>query len=340
MFKLLLNISGEHGNSELNRIEYLDGWRGIAILFVLISHFLSLKAFDFGRMGVDIFFVLSGMLMANILFIKRVSLKTFYKRRISRIAPIFIIYVCSVYLVSYLANLSEEHGNLFYTLSFLRTYLPTTPDIWNTGIPTGHLWSLNIEEHCYIFLSLLTLFAFIRKKEGILLIMLGITAIAIHYLYIKIPKHSISNFQLRTEVAASHILLSAGYFLVKDNIKHLIPKWLPILTFLAAIFCYHQKAPWFTSWLFTPFLFAFTVNHLDLIPDSIKKALSFTPLRLFGLWSFSIYLWQQPFYHYLTKGNSGSIWFGILSLLLSIAAGMLSFFLIENPVRKYLNNNW
>jgi len=44
-------------------MRYLDGWRGLAILLVLEGHFLSILPLNTGRLGVDVFFCLSGFLM-------------------------------------------------------------------------------------------------------------------------------------------------------------------------------------------------------------------------------------------------------------------------------------
>ena len=63
--------------ARLRHIDYLDGWRGLAIALVLQSHFLAIGGFNSGRLGVHVFFVLSGLLMGRILFIKRVPLGTF-----------------------------------------------------------------------------------------------------------------------------------------------------------------------------------------------------------------------------------------------------------------------
>ncbi len=49
--------------SQNNRIQYLDGWRGIAILFVLLGNVFMIGFMDMGRFGVDVFFVLSGLLL-------------------------------------------------------------------------------------------------------------------------------------------------------------------------------------------------------------------------------------------------------------------------------------
>ncbi|CAH0287860.1 hypothetical protein SRABI118_03981 [Massilia sp. Bi118] len=38
-------------------IPYLDGWRGLAIVFLLIGHFLPVPGLNFGAIGVSLFFV-------------------------------------------------------------------------------------------------------------------------------------------------------------------------------------------------------------------------------------------------------------------------------------------
>ena len=86
------------------RVDYLDGWRGMAIALVLQGHFFPLSGFESGYLGVDIFFCLSGLLMSRILFVQRVPLATFYKRRISRIFPVFLLFVVLVYGTALLAG--------------------------------------------------------------------------------------------------------------------------------------------------------------------------------------------------------------------------------------------
>jgi peptidoglycan/LPS O-acetylase OafA/YrhL len=61
-------------HSGSGRLSYLDGWRGLAIICVLAGHFLFIKSFNLGPFGVELFFVLSGRLMADILFVFREDL--------------------------------------------------------------------------------------------------------------------------------------------------------------------------------------------------------------------------------------------------------------------------
>lgn len=321
-----------------NRFGYLDGWRGIAIALVLISHFIQDPG-AYGRMGVDVFFVLSGLLMANILFVKRMPLGKFYKRRFSRIFPVFFIYLSLVSFVSYMWDLSREHENFLYHLFFLRTFFPSDSFIWAAGIPVEHLWSLAVEEHAYLILSVLTIFLKKRTHIAFVLFMVGVLSIATHYYYIY--SHLPDRYLIRTEANLSFIFLSAAYFLTKDKFTRFIPQWLPVFTFLLALFFYSPYAHWAFKFILAPFVLAFTVNHLDGLSFFVKQILCLGYLRLLGIWSFSIYLWQQPLYFYISK--PGVYLFdgiGVTFFTVSIFLGALSFYLLENPIRGYLNNNW
>ena len=73
----------------------LDGLRGLAILLVLVYHnFGFINYFFFGWLGVDLFFVLSGFLITDILLKtlgKPGYLKNFYGRRLLRIFPLYYL---------------------------------------------------------------------------------------------------------------------------------------------------------------------------------------------------------------------------------------------------------
>ena len=107
------NVTMDHVTSPHERLDYLDGWRGLAIALVLQSHFLPIDGFDSGILGVDIFFCLSGLLIAKLLFIKRTPLITFYERRINRILPVFILFLSVMYLLAYF-----EGKQIDWTLDF------------------------------------------------------------------------------------------------------------------------------------------------------------------------------------------------------------------------------
>lgn len=317
-----------------HRVASLDGWRGLAILLVLQAHFLPLVGFDSGQTGVSIFFSLSGMLMSEILFVRRVPLATFYKRRVSRILPAFVFFVCTVFGVAAWLRGTGSTVEFLSTLFFMRTYYPAVPDTWHTGLPIGHLWSLNVEEHCYVFLSVITVFAILRGREAWVLAVATLASIVLYYVYLKSASMAGQSFEIRTEVAASFLLASAGYLLVRDRVKPYVKSWMPIAAIAIAVGGFVSGARWWVSALLAPLALAFAVNHLQQMPRLCRRGLEGRALCRIGVWSYSIYLWQQPFYIYATSLPPG------VPLAGGVLLGLASFYLLENPTREWLNKHW
>lgn len=319
-----------------NRIDVWDGWRGMAIIFLLCGHFANTSWISEGRMGVDFFFVLSGMLMSSILFEKRMNLKDFYIRRFSRIIPAFTLFVLITFLVAKLISLDFSANEVLANLTFLRTYYPADPHIWSTDVPVGHLWSLNVEEHAYVIMSLLTLFILRNTNAAYVLLILGFISIGICFYYYSLGELAPKDFEIRTESAVSFIFLSAGYNLLRKQQKITVHPLLPVMTLLIAVMCYLSIAPTWLAFSLSPLLLAFTLNHLLESAQLFRNLLELKIVRLMGIWSFSIYLWQQPFYRFNWKIPGPDF----IGLILAITVGVLSFYLFENPVRAWINNRW
>ena len=332
------NLKGAVNNIDTEtspRTDYLDGWRGVSILCVLQGHFIALPIpVDFGRFGVCMFFALSGMLMSNLLFIERQPLSKFYRRRISRIVPTFVLFVTTMFTLSGLWNTAFSWNEFISTLLFTRTYFPY-PGIWKTEIPIGHIWSLNIEEHSYIFMSFLTLLPFLKRREGPFLIAGGATCIVIGFIYVRLGSSAPFWGPLGTEVAASFLLMSAGYRLVCDRVRQYVPPWLPVLSLVLAMYL-SQGGSWWMQPMASPVLLAFAVNHLPETRPWFKTLLSSQALRLAGLCSFSIYLWQQPFFSTKAIFPGGPY----SALACAVIVSLLSYHLVEKPSRTWLNRNW
>ena len=125
------------------RINSLDGLRGIAILFVLLIHH---KLFNNGWMGVDLFFVLSGFLITQILWTERTSTfywKRFYIKRATRIMPPLVLTILLAWIFTPGASAYAALGYLLTLGGFMElTKYHITP--------LGPLWSLAVEEHFYL----------------------------------------------------------------------------------------------------------------------------------------------------------------------------------------------
>jgi peptidoglycan/LPS O-acetylase OafA/YrhL len=165
----------------------LDGFRGIAILLVLMHHFggsvlpdshstlaakLLAKIYAAGWIGVEMFFVLSGFLITTILLRAKAnngSLTSFFGRRVLRIFPLYYLFLV-LFLAVFPAVFPEQTAvgeqviadqayywsylNNFYMIFILQHWAPYN---------CGHLWSLAVEEQFYIFWPFCVYFLGSRK---------------------------------------------------------------------------------------------------------------------------------------------------------------------------------
>lgn len=146
------------------RIPQLDAVRGLAILVVMLHNispkyplFRSDKLFTDGWMGVDLFFVLSGLLITGILLDTKQSagyFKNFYVRRCLRIWPLYYSLLFFMFVVVRFLNPSEYHvavqtSSPWWAFPlFLQNFL--LPISTNAAGPLGVTWSLAIEEQFYL----------------------------------------------------------------------------------------------------------------------------------------------------------------------------------------------
>jgi peptidoglycan/LPS O-acetylase OafA/YrhL len=146
------------------RIPQLDAVRGLAILVVMLHNispkyplFHSDQLFTNGWMGVDLFFVLSGLLITGILLDTKQSagyFKNFYVRRCLRIWPLYYSLLFFMFVVVRFLNPSEYHvvvqtSSAWWAFPlFLQNFL--LPISTNAAGPLGVTWSLAIEEQFYL----------------------------------------------------------------------------------------------------------------------------------------------------------------------------------------------
>ncbi|MDQ1924584.1 acyltransferase family protein [Massilia pseudoviolaceinigra] len=334
-------------SSPTKHIPCLDGWRGLAIIAVLVSHFKWTQELPWlGGFGVQLFFVLSGFLMGNLLFIKKVPLKDFFVRRMSRVFPTFWLFVIAMAL--YAAFLQPvrhvaSRGELLSTFAFLCSYFPADMSIWHRAWPIGHLWSLSVEEHSYMFLAAGALLVGNLKNRyaGAAFLLAGTAAImAVNAYYPSHPPAGATPWFLRSESAAIGLVAAAAYRVTAASTQATwlreSPPWLPVLSFIMAIACYSIFAHKRLQYTVGPLCLAYTINHLERTPQIVRQLLSSKVMQWFGVCSFSLYLWQQPIYYAVIEGRFPPM----AGLVAAIAVGAASYFLFENPMRLYLNRKW
>lgn len=149
------------------RDEYLvqlDGLRFVAVALVLWDHWTpEPHLLPLGALGVNLFFVLSGFLIARILLTSKDKnygqtsglknyLRKFYIRRTLRIFPIYYLSL----LVLWLLNDPSVRGKAWWQIFYASNIYIATKETW-FGI-TDHFWSLAVEEQFYIFFPILIFF--------------------------------------------------------------------------------------------------------------------------------------------------------------------------------------
>jgi peptidoglycan/LPS O-acetylase OafA/YrhL len=154
------------------RANGLDTLRALAISLVFAYHYMVFVSREqtfgwfsvVGWVGVDLFFVLSGYLIANLLFAGiagggRLSLAAFYARRALRTLPVFW-FVLALYFIFPQVMGGRTPPPLWSFLTFTQNF-GLAP-----GTAFSHAWSLCIEEQFYLVLPLALLLAarFVQRR--------------------------------------------------------------------------------------------------------------------------------------------------------------------------------
>ncbi|MCZ8407558.1 acyltransferase [Achromobacter sp. SIMBA_011] len=146
------------------RIEYLDWLRALAVAMVVLGHSANAVA-PGGRIGVSIFFVLSGFLIADILLRDGImtpgNVAKFIVRRVGRIYPMYAFQLCAILVYYWIFN-PEHLGTISAALRPMVIFRPG-PDHW-FGYGIGVLWTLRIEFWFYVTFPLVLWLAFLLRR--------------------------------------------------------------------------------------------------------------------------------------------------------------------------------
>jgi peptidoglycan/LPS O-acetylase OafA/YrhL len=151
-------------------VRELDAIRGVAALAVVAYH-LDPGTWGWGRTGVDLFFVLSGYLITQILLRHRGSgglLAAFYARRGLRIWPIYYLALLACVAANPLLGRPYPMDGLIAHLTFTQN----VPLYWSGPVPPFtpallHTWTLALEEQFYLIWPALVALAGRRRVAAL-----------------------------------------------------------------------------------------------------------------------------------------------------------------------------
>lgn len=318
------------------RLAYLDGWRGLAILGVVVDHTVRVPGINTAQYGVELFFVLSGRLMAEILFFNNFPLNDFFVRRFTRVWPVLAIFVLVMMVTPPLA-ISPAAALSLITFTWNYAHILAPFDYAHVQ----HLWSLCVEEHSYVILGMVAYFTCRNRRKAAVAIagIIGLcwTSMLIRAAYLNQSFHSTYWW---TDIRASSILLPCLAYLCKDYLFWILRPILPLASlgaFIVATVVFSRAGvPSPVQFSLGTGLLAVSIVCLPKADPRLLRLLEVRWLVLVGTWSYSIYLWQQPI---LSVADYGS-WQRACAAVVAIGAGFLSFRFLENPIRHYLNRQW
>lgn len=330
-------------------IPEIDGLRAIAVLSVVFFH--AFETPGSGYMGVDIFFVISGYLITFLLLKEYRNTGTlnfwkFYSRRAKRILPALLVVLFASFSLS-LAVLPNDNtlllvseltasGLLFVSNFYLEAFTGGYFDQSSDSNPLLHLWSLSVEEQYYLIWPLLFLLAVKFKHPILTTIGLTLISFSIAEFFVEFEP-SIAFYYMPTRFWE----LSLGGLVALLPQRRLIP--LPLvgeiglLIVFLAIFLPTVKFPGSGAALVvigsTLLILALHTQQSGFV---LQKALANRISRLFGLTSYSLYLWHWPLLALYNATNAGAPENKAIVIILTIAFifSLLSYRYVEQPIRN------
>jgi len=331
----------------------VDGLRAVAVVPVIFFH-AGVESLTGGFIGVDIFFVISGYLIAYLLLEDKskgkFSLLDFYERRIRRILPalFFVILVTTAlawfimlpsqmkeYSQSILAVLAFSSNIFFY---FKSGYFSSTID----EKPLVHTWSLAVEEQFYILFPLLMFLSWRFLKHNLKwLLIAGVVSSYILAEFLSRTHPELSFYLMPTRawelllgaLCAQHIHNSGGK-LYSNNVA----AFFGFLLILGSIFFLTEHLP-HPSFYTIPAVVGSCLVILFANNTFVGSLLSSKLFVAIGLISYSAYLWHQPILAMIrikSFEEPGQI--ALISLAsLSFLLAAISYRFVERPFREKLN---
>jgi peptidoglycan/LPS O-acetylase OafA/YrhL len=329
----------------------IDGLRAIAVLAVLLFH-LDIPRFSGGFVGVDIFFVISGFLIAALiareLAADRFSLAAFFERRIRRIFPALFAVVIAVTIVGSQLFLPTDFKRLgtsivATTLFGSNLYFSQQSGYFGSNaaeVPLLHTWSLAVEEQYYIVFPLILAaiyrFRGARYTAPLLLMIAGSFVISV-WMVRSMPTAAFYLPMSRAWEFLAGAVLGIGAIPAFGTMRQrsfaavaglLLIGW-PIVTFSQA-----TSFPGLNAVL--PVAGSMLLLHAGDRQTFVASLLATAIPRQIGKISYSLYLWHWPiivFWKYRTD-TQWQPWEYAVVTLASFGSAALSWRFIEQPFRR------
>ncbi len=337
----------------------IDGLRALAIVPVVLYHY-GIPGFSGGFVGVDIFFVISGYLIAGILAREihqgRFSLAGFYERRVRRIFPAIAVVALATFagtLIVMPPEKMQELGNELIWSSFFATniwFFKKSGDYFaglSTLKPLLHLWSLAIEEQFYVFFPILLRLArgIGMRDKGTAITLLGLFLLSLAVSIFATVFSHVAGFYLLPsrawELLAGALLATAPHPRL-SAIQREVLAVIGLLAVATAISLYSDRTPFPGAAALLPCLGAVAMiwagegrEDSDAVPAG-TWLLGRAAAVWIGRISYPLYLWHWPLLVLARFEHVGEppVATRLVLMALSVGLAAATTTLIERPIRS------
>ncbi|HWL29750.1 MAG TPA: acyltransferase, partial [Burkholderiaceae bacterium] len=290
----------------------INALRGWAVIAVMLFHF-DLPGFGGGFVGVDVFFVISGLLMTSIIVrglssgegTHGFSLIGFYYARAKRILPALIV-LCAILLgVGWFTLASTDYRELGSHSALSLAFLSNMKYWLEAGYFDAashekwllHTWSLSVEWQFYLVLPLflMVVWRFFPGRRNARYALLAAFAASLLMSVVLTPGHPSTSFYFfpirAWEMLAGGLCHLFAAELALDARQARLAEWLGYGLILASIFTLDATDAW------PSYLALLPVSGALLVLIANRQQSFLSRLRLtqrMGLWSYSVYLWHWP----------------------------------------------
>ncbi|MDP1738121.1 MAG: acyltransferase family protein [Caulobacter sp.] len=323
----------------------IDGLRAIAVLVVVGFH-AGVPFLGGGFAGVDVFFVLSGYLIAGVIADRQTrgdfSLGWFWERRIRRIFPALMTVLAASTLMAAVLLLPRDFSDYAKSMAAALVSLSNVFFWSGSGYfaaddasrPLLHTWSLGVEEQFYFVFPVFMLLA-ARMVPGRVRTVLGVVAAASLALSIwTVRDHPDAAFYLpftRVWELLTGVLLALWKPALPNAALRNAGGILGLAMIAASALLFSDQTPWPGYAALLPCLGAALLIAAE--GGIAGRVLARRPMVWFGLTSYSLYLWHWPLLTFQRMIAPGP-WATAATVLISILLAALSLRYVERPFRN------
>ncbi len=351
-----LGIYGVH----LPYREDIDRLRGLAVLAVVAFHFGEAAGAHGGYVGVDIFFVISGFLITQIIQREMLagsfSFSTFYERRVRRLLPALYVMIAVTIPLSIHFLLPSERSGFFGSIAGAVTFTANIFFWSQSGYfdrsavekPLLHTWSLSVEEQFYLVLPVLIWavlrFSGARAKLVLFSVVCGLAVASFASgLWLLRNGQSAAAFYMSPvrawEFMMGSLIAIEGFPTLRRQLHRNIACGIGYAFLLIPIFGLRANSS-FPGWhALYPCVGAALFIWSGTGAAQVVRG-PYSPYRLarfFGTISYSLYLWHWPLFVFARFTMDGLTLSGFDKLVLfagAVAISYASWRFIEEPFRR------